>query len=107
MPISSSNCRSRRVLNPFGGVLAEGVLRSLGAESERVPKDSDVHRGQSSEGCVSAESAGLSLVERGRREESRRGTHECVRHVRLTLMGQLEHFRLRCALPEDYFLRAK
>jgi len=79
MPISSSNCRSRRVLNPFGGVLAEGILRSLGAESER--KDSDVHRGQSSEGWVGAESAGLSLVERGRRDESRRGTQECVRHV--------------------------
>src|SRR5712692_6009279 len=64
-----------------------GILRSLGAESERVPKDSDVHRGQSSEGWVGAEPARLSLVERGHRDESRRGTQECVRHVRLTIVG--------------------
>ena len=61
-------------------VLAKGILRSLGAGPSRVRAHPGLHRGQSSQGRIGCYAAGFPLVERKRREKSRRGTHECVRH---------------------------
>ncbi len=54
---------------------------------------------KSGKGRPRARSAGLSLVERGRRDESRRGTQECMRHVNLALVG----FGPAADLPLQYF----
>ena len=62
-------------------ILAERILRSLGAKPSRVREDSSIHRKQSGQGRTGSKATGLSLVKRGRRDESRRGTHECVRHA--------------------------
>src|SRR5580692_12734495 len=63
-----------------------GSLRSLRAKPDRI-REIRIYRNQSSEGGVSRESRGLSMVERRRRDESRRGTHECMRHIKLALVG--------------------
>jgi len=65
-----------RLMKSLKGASAREANRVLGRTGEAFwQKESLGHRGQSSEGWVGAESAGLSLV-----------AHECVRHVRLALM---------------------
>src|SRR5215471_10165287 len=56
-------------------------LTTIGSLTGGNSKRLALHRGQSGKGGLVNKSVGLSLVERGRRDESRRGTHECVRQV--------------------------
>ena len=62
-------------------VLAERILRSLGARATGVRANSGVYREQPRHRWICPDTRRVLMVQRKRREESRRGTHECVRHI--------------------------